>query len=142
MPPGTDVRVHMGAASGSVTLSIALVQPTCSAGTTVRVNVYINGAHVGWVSYGHLTQVAVSQGQSIGNGAVLGKTSQWSYATGLWEVTNSNGVHTHFTTFNNFHYSCYLLSGAAQLGDGARIGILGGEFASVARRRDVLPGPP
>jgi hypothetical protein len=130
-PVGTAVKARFASSDGTVTLSVASVGATCaapnSAGSNVTVNVYVNGAHVGEVIYGHLNNVQVSAGQTILVDATLGYLNNWTWSS-CWQDNTSDGVvHTHIEV----EKGCYRnLASWTGYPSGAPIGLLKSAFAS------------
>lgn len=126
------VRPRFSNASGTLSLRIAGVGNTCSAGKTVTVDVSVDGVAIGRLRYGHLAQVpAFVTGQAISTDTVLGSTRQWTKSAGCWEVDNASGIHSHVTANN----SCFVQHPShAALADGSRIGTMGGAFSGTTRK--------
>lgn len=129
--PGTAVRARFGAPAGvRVQLRVNSVYPTCSraGGRTVTLDVYGNGAKLGWVAYAHLGGIPawVRAGASIPLGSQLGMLGRWPYERGCWEVLNDAGVHLHLAAADYSGYACYrsLASGELYVA-GVRLGKVG-----------------
>jgi hypothetical protein len=118
-PSNTQVKFYgygVGAAGSSLTARVHAIAPTCGSdsfgqfgGNTVFVDIFQGGVSLGWVSYGHLKDIAVSAGQYISNGQVLGKTHWWTNAPGQCYVVNTeNGVHTHIEMWTDYgRFACF-----------------------------------
>lgn len=135
-PAGTEVRVI---APGASVLQVDWVQNACQ-GKRVRVNVFQNGQHVGWLHYSHLVDVpAFADNQQIPSGQVIGRTSQFPFTAGCWEVRTAEGVHVHFEAYNNHNFSCWTPHAShTPLPEGNTIGALGG----TGRSTGACPAPP
>ncbi len=109
--PGTAVKFKSLDLGKSYKAKVYQVSPTCSSGSagyTVFIDLWVSGGGwEGWVAYGHLSSVQVSIGQVLSQDQLLGYTSQYTYQSGCWEVSNSAGVHTHVEMYNYAQYSCY-----------------------------------
>lgn len=139
---GTSVRFDAYASGGTLTAKVWAVQPTCTnmpAGKTVFVDLYVNGLFDGWVSYGHLDQVAVTAGQSINPSQLLGKTRKWDNVSGqnCWVVNTALGTHVHmemwggktnFACYKNYQYN-------TNLGAGMELGVTGRTIYTTRRAR-------
>ena len=142
---GTAVKLQAFAPSNvNLTFKVSYRGAGCSTtdGPTVRVAVYWNGTNIGWLAYSHLASVpsGVSTGASIGNGAILGYTRQWTKQS-CYQVSNPNGVHTHLGAANvrnvagSTNYSCYApLASGTQYPLGRWIGIIGANNATNVQR--------
>jgi len=142
-PPPTTVKAWIQIPSGgTTTLKVLSVGTTCgTAGKTVKLDVYVNGTKSGWMSYGHLDAVpgGIVPGASVAVGGTVGKTKLWSYQAGCWEVTNTGGVHTHFTAYNYHNYACYLDKSEQYLSYNTSIGRIGGAYATHAKQECTRP---
>lgn len=139
--PNTQVKywgLGIGVAASAVTARVRGIAPTCgndsfgqAAGNTVYVDFLGPGNYwYGWMSFGHLKDIpsSLTPGDTIYPGQLLGRTHQWAQRTGCWNVSNSNGVHTHIEMWNSFRFACYRdwvslgsqLAAGVQLGDGGR----------------------
>ena len=139
---GTAVRAKVLVPSGvALGLKVASVRTTCSsAGRSVRIDVYRNGAKIGYVDYGHLANVpsSVYAGASLAQDQQLGVLRFWTpYRAGCWEVRTSSGTHTHFTGFSypGYGYSCFAAHGAGSyLPAGRWIGTIGPTNATTTKQ--------
>lgn len=134
-PAGTQIRAYLYGAVVPIANPTMRVETTVlCAGTRVRLQVYLNGTHVGWVSYSHLANVAVSNGQWIAPGTLLGTTNMWPYVGGCWEVTKPEGVHTHIEAYNNHHYACWTRYAKGQsIGANAKLGYVGSDVTGAGQ---------
>lgn len=76
--PGQQVRLRVSNATGNVTFAWAGSSTSC--GTSTKVNVFVDGAQVGWIYIAHLVG-AVKSGP-LTNGMVLGTVGNYSCAPG------------------------------------------------------------
>ncbi len=115
--------------SASVALRVERISAACAegrqGGAVVRLRAYFNGAPAALLVYSHLADVGVSVGQTLGNGARLGRA-----ATGLPRDERCwTGAHVHFEARNDSSFACYmpLPTGARVSADTAigRIGTVG-----------------
>jgi hypothetical protein len=118
-PSNTQVRFYgygVGAAGSGLTARVWAIAPTCggdsygqNGGNTVFVDIYqVAGPWLGWASYGHLKDVAVSPGQYISSGQLLGKTELWTSAGSCYQVCCQNGVHTHIEMWTDYgRFACF-----------------------------------
>lgn len=131
----SPVRTWFGDPSGSLTLSVVSVTNACSTsngGLAVKIAASVDGQPIGTVLYAHLANVSVSAGQTIGMGQQIG-----TVAVGL--PVNERcwtGPHVHLEPWNKSKYSCYQdLATGSGIAEGAKVGILGGEYASGPRQK-------
>jgi hypothetical protein len=126
---GGDVNARFS--GNAVSLYVEHVGAACSApangGLKVRVRVSVAGATLGTVTYSHIANVAVAQGQAYANGVKLGVA-----ATGLPKNGNCwTGAHVHLEPRNDARYACYLPLGVgAAVGSGTTVGKIGAVGAS------------
>ena len=149
--PGTAVKARFASSDGNVALSVASIGATCappnSAGKNVTVNVYVDGAHVGEVIYGHLNNVQVSAGEAIAVDTTLGYVNNWTESS-CWQDNAADGyVHTHMEV----EKGCYRgLPDWTSYSSGTPVGLLKSAFGSgnvsVCTESEVLevatPSPP
>jgi hypothetical protein len=113
----TAVKLRVSNASGTVTYSWKSVSGSC--GGSTGINVFVDGVHVGWLYYTHLSN-AVTSGP-ITNGMTLGTMALQSGGC-------NPGTHMHAEFRNtNSGYSCYYDQGnpGVTLGGGTAIALLG-----------------
>jgi hypothetical protein len=101
------------ATAGSGSGRVWAIFPTCpgsggasTAGSTVFVDIYINGSWEGWESFGHLDRLQVSPGQTLAQSQVLGYTKNWG-SSSCYAVNNNDGVHTHHEEWNRTNFACW-----------------------------------
>jgi hypothetical protein len=106
----TDVIYNATVSSkGTLTAQVWAIMPSCTksdGGSTVIVDVYVNGSREGFISYTHLDAVSVSPGKWINPGQKLGKLKKWAQSD-CYNVRTDAGVHTHIEMFNVNKYACY-----------------------------------
>lgn len=114
-PAGTAVKLRV-TSSGALTFSWrATTNGTC--GRRTQLNVFVDGVHVGWLYYEHLSG-AVKSG-AITNGMTLGTVANAGACNA--------GPHIHVEFKNATNYACYTDNGrpGVKLSEGAALGMLG-----------------
>lgn len=121
--------------NGSLSLTVAQVASACGSGkfsdggNKLVLNVLINGARVGTVTYSHLTAIRFGSG-SVPVGAHIGDTA--TEADGL--VANDRcwtGPHVHVEPRNDVRYGCFFSRPLSSGADGSTpLGLIGGERAT------------
>lgn len=119
---GTPITPRLSGA-GDLTLTVVRVAPSCSnggGGTGVQVSVSEPAGEIGLVSYLHLADVAVSEGDVVSGDTVLGTVGGgFGYDESCW-----TGPHLHVEAYNRSDYSCYYAP--ASVSPGTAIGRIGG----------------
>jgi hypothetical protein len=115
--------------------SVIDVFPACRTGAEggqavkVEIRAPNGGEVIGWVVYGHLGEVRVSEGQMVYNDTVLGTIGDgFPYC---WTAP-----HLHLEAYNEAQHACYYEVGAA-IPAGTPLGRLGGD--NVGAPRSVCP---
>jgi hypothetical protein len=134
---GTAVQARFG--GPGIKLKLNDVKATCTAGTSVLVDVWAYETRVGRVKYGHLTSVPswITTGTNgvtnIPLGSTLGSLKKWPYSS-CYAVNTAEGVHTHFEAYNYVGYSCWTVTSKTSYSAGTRIGFVGSNKAYKARQ--------
>ncbi len=120
--------------NGSLSLSVNLVGPACRStrisdgGYKLVLNVTINGARVGTITYSHLVNVRFTSG-TVPVGAHIGDTATAAdgiVAGGCW-----TGPHVHVEPRNDQSLGCYFRQPLESGANGSTpLGLIGGERAS------------
>lgn len=134
-----------GRSRDKLDLKVVRVEKACgNTGKTIETQVSLNGIRRGSLVFTHVQpndDVAIS-GSTITGNDIIGWTEHWPrQERNCWNVSTSNGVHTHFAAVNardpndrriGSNYSCYWDQDGsdrrrmtAELNEGTLIGILG-----------------
>jgi len=120
--------------NGSLSLTVASVGRACGSqvfadgGDRIVLNVLINGAKVGTVTYAHLANFRYTAG-SVPVGAQIGDVA--TVADGLRSSSCWSGPHVHVEPRNDFRYGCFFRQPlGAGVGASSPLGLVGGERAS------------
>lgn len=134
--PGTTIRANVRSTNHTVQLRVIHVRPGCRSGSVadggyeVRATVLSDGQDIGWVSWMHVANPAVSAGQTLSPGATLGVTSRFR-TSDCYQVTTDAGTHVHLEARDNTNYACYVDHGAGTLlSAGTMVGKIGGSYAT------------
>lgn len=125
--------------NGALSLTVASVRRACRSGVfadggdKVVLDVRINGAKVGTVTYSHLTNIRYRSG-AVPVGGRIGDVA--TRADGLRDSSCWQGEHVHVEPRNDRLYGCYFNQPIGQaVGLNTPLGIVGGEHASGVNRR-------
>ncbi len=140
----TDVGIYFSGPAGTKIKAAGTWSSTCSgAGSGLKLDIYIDTAKIGQISYAHLTNIDSNGSHSnndgyYDNGSYIGKV-----------VTGSSscygGDHTHVEFDNQTNYSCYIdkgQPGASTFSAGTAIGKIGETGASGAKGACPATGTP
>ena len=126
---GTDVKLNIPYATGSLTYSWASSSTSC--GQSTRLNIFVDGVNVGWLYFAHLNN-AVTSG-AISNGMTLGTVKDWGGC--------NPGPHVHVEFHNATNFSCYVDNGhpGVALTAGSNLGVLGSDNAAARQACSSVP---
>lgn len=131
---GTPITPQLKGPYGT-TLTVIDIVPSCggglNGGTAVKIGVREpnGGPEIGWVAYLHLSDVSVSEGQTVYPDTVLGVIGDGFPVNDLcW-----TGPHLHVEGFNHKQYSCFY--DHASVAPGSPLGRVGGSDVTTAPTR-------
>lgn len=134
---GTPVTLQVTSTDGPVTFTWE--SSTTSCGTSSKVDVFVNGAFVGWIFFAHLQggRGTDTTDPQPTNGMTLGTMHDWGNGC-------NDGPHLHIELGNNSasNYACWTDNGhpGVTLNQGDALGMVG--TLNSAPKQSCTPGPP